>query len=181
MTRGDSWACSACSERELAEEDHQRLTGHVEGGERGGDHDDPEDAAMMLPRTGHDQILGVVAAEEEATRERQHAAEVSQEGDGHLFPEAAHLPDVLLVVHSKNDRTGREEEEALEEGVREEVEHRQGRRDGETGAGHHVAELGNRGVGEDPLDVILLGREDAGSERGDRTGPGNDLAGVGRG
>ena len=52
-----------------------------------------------------------------------------------------------------------------------------GRRD--TDAQNHVTELGNGGIGEDALDVILLRAHERGAETGDAADPSNDLAGVG--
>ena len=50
--------------------------------------------------------------------------------------------------------TGGEEEEGFEEGVRHEME--DGGGVGANSAGHeHIAELGNGGIGEDALDVVL--------------------------
>jgi len=76
--------------------------------------------------------------------------------------EAAHFPDVLLVMRAVDDRARAEEEERLEEGVREEVIHRRVVR-GEADGAHHVAELREGRVSEDALDVVLLD--------GDQRGP----------
>ena len=74
--------------------------------------------------------------------------------------------DVLLVVRGVDDGAGRQEEEGLEEGVREQVEDR-----GHPGADpereHHVAELRDRGEGEDALQVVLGDRDRGAQERGD--------------
>jgi hypothetical protein len=67
------------------------------------------------------------------------------------------------VVHAEDHGSSGEEKKTLEEGVREEVEHRERRRDSKSRAGHHVAKLRDCGVGEDALDVILLGGKDTGT------------------
>mmetsp|Transcript_16890 Transcript_16890/g.21844 ORF Transcript_16890/g.21844 Transcript_16890/m.21844 type:complete len:229 (+) Transcript_16890:1-687(+) len=45
-------------------------------------------------------------------------------GERHILGEAAHVSHILLVVRAMNNRTSTEEEQRLEEGVREQVEHR---------------------------------------------------------
>ena len=125
----------------LPKEHNHRLTHHVEGGQTGSNHHHPKDPAMMLPRAGHDEILAIVTAEEGASRERQHAAAVGQESDRHLALQPPHLPDILLMVHPDDHGSGREEEETFEECVREEMEHRERRRDGKSCTGDHVAKL----------------------------------------
>ena len=71
-----------------------------------------------------------------------------------------------------------EEEEGLEEGVGDEVEDADGD-SADAEAHHHVAELGDGGVGEDAFD-IELGDGDGGAEDGgDGADPGDDLEGDG--
>ena len=84
-----------------------------------------------------------------------------QECDGHFFLKSAHLPDVLFVMAGIDDGTGAEEQERLEPGVREEVEHSSFRI--KQADGHdHVSELGESGVGEDFFNIVLLGRHEGG-------------------
>ena len=73
-----------------------------------------------------------------------------------------------------------EEEQRFEEGVGDEVEHADG---GATDAEahHHVAELGDGGVGEDALDVPLRGGDERAEDGGDGADPGDDLEGDGGG
>ena len=98
-------------------------------------------------------------------------------GDGHFFQQAAHFPDVLFVVAGVDDRAGTEEEQRLEPCMGEEVEH--ARLAGDEADGHdHVAELGERGVGEHAFDVVLLDGHQRGDQRGDAAGPGDDGAGL---
>ena len=73
---------------------------------------------------------------------------------GMYLREAAHLAHVLLVVHGDDHRAGREEQQRLEEGVGHEMEDR--RAVGRDAERHrHVAELRERRVGDDPLDVVV--------------------------
>ncbi len=85
-------------------------------------------------------------------------------GDRDLPPQAAHLVHVLLLVDGMDDRARAEEEKALEEAVRHEVE--DGRDVGAHAEGReHVAQLAERGVGQHALDV-LLGQRDRGGQDG---------------
>jgi hypothetical protein len=75
--------------------------------------------------------------------------------------------DVLLVVGRVDDRAGPEEEQGLEEGVRQQVEDRRHPR-ADAEREHHVAELRDRGEGEDALQVVLGDRDRGAEERRDR-------------
>ena len=94
-------------------------------------------------------------------------------GDGQQLPQPAHLPHILLMVHPVNHRAGAEEQQGLEEGVGEQMEHgglvgTDARRE------EHVAELRTGRIGDHPFDVVL-GQADSGGEQGrDRTGQGDD-------
>jgi hypothetical protein len=71
------------------------------------------------------------------------------------------------MVHAHDGGAGRQEQQRLEERVRHQVEHghrvgRQAQRDG------HVAQLRQRGVGDDALDVVLDDAQEAHEQRGDR-------------
>ena len=84
------------------------------------------------------------------------------------------LPDVLLLMAAVNHRAGAEEQQRLEERVRDEMEHAH-RHAADAQAHHHVAELRNGGVSEDALDVVLRDGDGGGEDRGDRADPGHDL------
>ena len=87
-------------------------------------------------------------------------------GDRHVFPQAAHVADVLVVVHADDHRNRRQEQQRLEEGVGHQVE--DGGRVGRDAQRHgHVAELRQRGVGDHPLDVVLDDAQEAHEQRGD--------------
>ena len=73
--------------------------------------------------------------------EGERSGDGAEKGEGHFVFQRAHFPDVLFVVHAHDDRAGAEEEQALEEGVGEEVEHRNVPRFGHADAQNHVAEL----------------------------------------
>ncbi len=72
----------------------------------------------------------------------------------------------------EDDRAGTKEEQGLEPRVGEEVEH--SGLTGQKADGHdHVAELGEGGVGENALDVILLRCHQRRHQRGDAADPGD--------
>ena len=81
-----------------------------------------------------------------------------------VLGQRAHFLHVLVVGHGVDDGAGGQEEERLEEGVREHVED-----PGDVVAGpdgqEHVPELGDRRVGERLFDVVL-GAGDGGRQEG---------------
>ena len=87
--------------------------------------------------------------------------------DRHVLAQAAHVADVLVVVHADDHGARGEEEQRLEEGVRHQVEHGDRVRRGAE-RDRHVAELRQRRVGDDALDVVLDDAEKAHEERRDR-------------
>ena len=114
-----------------------------------------------------DRVLGVEAGEERRADQRQRADQRRDPGDRHVLAQAAHVADVLVVVHADDHRAGAEEQQRLEERVRHQVEH--GDRVGRSAERHrHVAELRQRRVGDDALDVVLDDAEKAHEERRDR-------------
>ena len=68
--------------------------------------------------------------------------------------DAAHFLRVLFVVHTDDDGPGTKEQECLEKGVGEQMEHRRAIGTN-TGRKEHITELRTGGVGNDFLDVIL--------------------------
>ena len=129
-----------------------------------------------------DGVLRIEAGEAKVQAGNAEASD-GQGADGHdrighrqVAPEATHAPHVLLVVHAVNDRAGAQEQEGLEEGVGEEVEH--GRLVGaDAGGEEHVAELRTGRIGDHALDIVL-GQSDRGGEEGrDRANDGDDVPG----
>ena len=97
-------------------------------------------------------------------RQRQRADRHHPEGEGNVLPQAAHVAHVLLVMHRMDDRARAEEQQRLEEGVREQVE------DAEAVAAdaerdEHVAKLRTGRIGDDALDVVLHEADRRGEER----------------
>ena len=115
---------------------------------------------------GQDGVFGEEARERRDSRDRQGRGQERPERDRQLRLEAAHPAHVLLAAHRMDHRAGPQEETGLEERVRHDVEH--ARHVGADAAGQeHVAQLRDRGIGEDLLDVVLGHGDRAGEDRGE--------------
>src|SRR5690348_8682920 len=66
------------------------------------------------------------------------------------------------------------EQQRLEERMRDEMEHAH-RHTANAKAHHHVTELGNSGIREDPFDVVLRNGDGGGEDRRNRTDPSDNL------
>ena len=84
-----------------------------------------------------------------------------------------------LLCDGVDHRAGAEEEQRLEQAVREQVEEAGGR-EARADRRHHVAELRDGGVGEHALDVVLHAREHRGQQRRERADPRDDQQHVRR-
>ncbi len=85
--------------------------------------------AVAAVRGFDDGVLRVEAGEaaeagNAETDQREGADRHHRPGDRHRFADAAHVAHVLLVMQAVDDRARAEEEQRLEESVREQVEHR---------------------------------------------------------
>ena len=140
--------------------------GHEDADQHGGV---GEAGAVQVARVHRldDRILGVEPGEERRADQRQGADQERDPRDGHVLAQAAHVADVLIVVHADDHRAGGEEQQRLEERVRHQVEDRHRIRRGAE-RHRHVAELRQRRVGDDALDVVLDDAEKAHEQRRDR-------------
>ena len=152
---------------ELTEEGEVPQPEHVEGGEqRGHQADEPQDRSRSRRKKG--LVENCVLAEE--TGEGRDAGDGEDpgahgpEGDGHCFTQAPHGAHILLPAHGMDDRAGSQKEQALEEGMRDQVEDGRGVSGGSAGQ-EHIAELGDGGVGQHAFDVRLH-HADGGREQG---------------
>ncbi len=112
----------------LAKEDHPDLAAHVEGGQEGGNGEQPVDSREIVEGISQDLVLRPEPSQGEDSRQRQCTDQVHPEGDRHLLAQPAHVAhiagvkDLFLVVsmlvmrevmmaafQAKDYRTSREE------------------------------------------------------------------------
>src|SRR6516225_8768746 len=107
----------------MTEKSHHEQARDIERREEGGKKGDREDRAVLFVSERKDRVLGKKAAERWAANQGQRADREGEERDRQMTREPAHLPDVLLVMQHDDDSTCTEEEQRLEEGMREKVKH----------------------------------------------------------
>ena len=157
-----------------AEKGHEHQPPAVEAGEAGGDHQEPEgrgtaDIGHLNHRVFRQEAGKAIIGQRDAhPGDRQRADHHGPEGQRDFLPQTAIVAHVLLMVGRMDDRTCPKEQHGLEEGVREEVEHRH--RIGTKPGGHeHVPELRHGRIGDHALDVVLHQTD----RRGDKGGQGS--------
>ena len=136
-------------------------------------------AALARPRLPQDRVLGEEAGEAGDAGDGQGRDQHGAEGDLDLLCQRAHVLHLLLAAHGVDHRAGSEEEQRLEEGVREDVEDAGGKR-ADAERQEHVAQLRNRGVRQHALDVVLHQADRRGEDRGQRADDGDGLHRIGR-
>ena len=125
-----------------------------------------------------DRVLGIEAGEAADPGDAQagdgdRADHHDRIGHGQQLPQPAHLPHVLLVMHAVDHRAGAQEQQGLEEGVGEQVEHRR-LIGADPGREEHVTQLRTGRIGDDPLDIVLHQTDRRGEQGCDRAGDGDD-------
>ena len=96
------------------------------------------------------------------------------EGDRDLLPERAIVTHVLFVVHGVDHAARAEEQQRLEEGVGEQMEHRRAVSADARGE-EHVAELRAGRISDHPLDVVLGAADGRGEDAGRGADIGDDV------
>ncbi len=136
------------------EYDHDRSRDVKRGQERScqADH---KDRRVVLESEREDRVFAKKPAKWRATDQCQRADEKCNERDFQTPGQPTHVPDVLFVMKADNDRAGSEKEKRFEKRVSEQVKHRRLVRC-QAHRHHHVAQLGDRGVGQDSFDIELL-------------------------
>ena len=150
--------------------EHQEI--HAERIESGDEHTchdgevrETSSRQMTLAHRFDDAVLRIEAREKRYCNQSERTQERGDPGDGHVLAHAAHPADVLVVMHAHDDRARSEEQQRLEERVGHQVEHSHRIRRC-TQCHGHVAQLGQRGIRDDSLDVVLDDAEETHEERG---------------
>ena len=107
-----------------------------------------------------DRILGEETRKPGKPDQCQRAEQSGPMRDRHVLADTPHTADVLFVMHPDDHRPGGEEQQGLEKGMRHQVE-QPGGIGRCTQRSNHVAELRQRRVGHDPLDVVLHDADEA--------------------
>ncbi len=173
----------------LAGKGHVPQAEHVKRRDRGPGDSDPEEIAVQRigllegQGLGQDAVLGVVAAQSHdqryaRSRDRQAAHEHRARRPGHLLPQAAHRRH-FVGARGMDHRSGAEEQQRLEEGVREEVEHAS-QPTAQAQGQHHVAQLADGRIGQHAFDVSGGDGDRGGDEERDRAHDGDDQQDLGR-
>ena len=163
----------------LAEEGQEDQPPAVEAGQQRRERAEPEGDRARHRAAGpgalEDRVLRPEAGEADPrdtadAGDRQRADDHHPEGDRDLLPQRAVVTHVLLVVHRVDHAARAEEQQRLEEGVGEQVEHRRAVSADARGE-EHVAELRAGRISDHALDVVLR----AADGRGEDAGRGADL------
>ena len=140
---------------------------HVEAGHhRDDDADRPDPHEAVLEARAEDLVLAEEAGQGRDAGQRDRADEHRPVGDRDLAPQGAHPVHVLLFVDGMDDRARAQEEQALEEAVRHQVEDRRGV-GADAEAGEHVAQLAERRIRQHALDVALGEGDRCGEDGGE--------------
>ncbi len=150
-----------CRASVLAAECHVHQPEHIERRDESGNHaNQPIDRACAIgfPKNF---VFRPEARERRDARDGERGNAHRHKRPRHVNPQPAHLSHVLLAADAVNHRTRREEQQALEERVRHQME--DARRERSHATRHeHIAKLRNGGVSQHFLDV---GLRDADSRR----------------
>src|SRR5215469_17275588 len=114
------------------------------------------------PRIPDNQVLAEeTRGDEWQSRQRTPGDQKRPEGYRQFFAQTAHAEDTVLVIESVNNDARTQKEQGFEKRVGYEVEHG-GLPCAHTKRQEHVANLTDRRVGKDALDVMLGKRAEAG-------------------
>ena len=171
-------------------EDTEVKTEHIEGRHGGDSCHNPTHERTVGKAGRQNLILREKTGEGRNTRNGKTGYKEGNMRHGHVFAQAAHGRH-LVAVDGMDDAAGTEEEQRLEHGMGEEVEHgghvtqttmvlMSGGDFGTYAEGHHhEGYLRNGGEGEHTLDVALSAGHGSGIESGEGADPGHDAEGVG--
>ena len=161
----------------FAVEHHKVLAERVKrGNEHAGEDGEIGKAAARQSavfRRFDNRIFGVEAGEERRTDQRQVTDQHGQPSNRHVFFQIAHVAHVLVVVHTDNGATRRQEQQGFKEGVGHDVEHRHGI-GGRTQSHGHITQLRQGGIRNHALDVVLNHAQETHKQGGNRADHHND-------
>ncbi len=134
-----------------AEESDEYQPEDIHGSEEGGYQAEDVHPFFVVPGGGQYLVLAPEAREGGYPRYRQPAYGKGGECPGHRLCQPPHAPDVVCA-RGVVDAARAQEEERLEEGVGEQVEHCRGHSP-DTQGKHHEPQLTDGGIGQHALDV----------------------------
>ena len=150
-----------------SEEREEHEPADVERGqERAERAEEVDPRASGMARDLEDLVLGEEPGEREHAGQRERADDERPPRDRHPADQPAHPLQVGLLVHPVHHRAGAEEHQGLVERVGDEHEHR-ARVEAHARGHEHEPELADRGVRENPLDVVLGEGAGRGEQRRD--------------
>ena len=167
---------------EFTMKDEKEQPKGVKGGHKGDQGADKpaEFSGSDLRVKGHHQdfILAEKSGQSGHARDGERGEQEGPVGNGHVFFQAAHVFDILFVVHAEDDRTAAEKEQGLEKGMGEQVENT-GRVGSDPAGDEHVGQLTDGGIGDNPFDIGLDQGNGGGKQTGHCTENGDHVQGKG--
>src|SRR5712691_1802139 len=103
----------------MPKENDDEQTRAIERGQEGSADGEDEDRHVLLVGERHDRVFTEKSAERWTTHQGESPDQKCHKRDSEIAAQAAHFPNVLLVMKGDDDRTGREKEQRLEKSVRE--------------------------------------------------------------
>ena len=149
-----------------AEPHAERVVGREERREQRDPAQQHEGRIAAAERLGDDRVLGEEPRREWEAREAEAADQErpADHAEALHIAKPRHLAEVELAGHAVHDRAAAEEEQRLEERMREHVVHG-AKRGSHAQPEEHVPELRHRRVRHHPLDVVLGHADGGGDER----------------
>ncbi len=157
----------------------------IDGRQEGRDHADPIQQLEQRTFVGagmsgrQDRVLAPKAGPGKDAGQGQAAEQKRPVRDRHQSPQSAEAAHVDRL-HGVHHAAGAQEQQGLEEGMGEQVEHAgaNARQRTDAEGQKHIAQLTDRGISQHPLEVGLRDRNDAGHQGRERADRGHDVLGA---